>query len=124
MPSLPAWMALPPTLDLLLNRMLGVREFPVISQGRARCDTALIADNAPDPHDWQLWRTGTFLASHGGQFERWPIYLRRCSACRSVEVRREGWRESLTSRTQPIRDVLRKRTPGPADELLAWYQGD
>ena len=119
MPTLPAWMALPATLDLLLTRMLDVREYPVVSQGRARCDIGLIADNAPDPHDWQLWREGRFLASVEGRFEQWPIYLRRCSACRSVEVRREGWRQTIRSN----RPRAVTRNPGPADELLGWYQG-
>lgn len=120
MPSLPAWTALPVSLDLFLGRMLDVREFPVMNQGKARCDTALIADFAPDPHDWQLWRTGRFLANYMGRTEQWPVYLRRCARCGSVEVRREGWRETITS-ARPGRRI--KRTPGPADELLGWYQG-
>ncbi len=120
MPSLPAWTALPSTLDLLLNRLLDVREYPVVSQGRARCETVLIADNAPDPHDWQLWRTGNFLASYDGRFEQWPVYLRRCATCKSVEVRREGlssyWVHMVTK-------VGGHMTRGPDDELLGWYQG-
>ena len=120
MPHLPAWTALPVTLDLFLGRMLDVREYPVIAQGRARCETALIAERAPDPHDWQLWRTGNFLAHVDGRFENWPVYLRRCSACRSVEVRREGWRQTIDS-VKPRR--VKARTPGRADELLGWYQG-
>ena len=123
MPTLPAWTALPASLDLLLGRMLDVREYPVMSQGRARCQTVLLADNAPDPHDWQLWRTGTFLAHVQPTFEQWPVYLRRCSACKSVEVRRDGASTTVASRVKPIRDVVRKRTPGAADELLGWYQG-
>jgi hypothetical protein len=121
MPSLPAWTALPVSLDLFLGRMLNVSEFPVISQGRARCQTVLIADKAPDPHDWQLWRTGQFLAHYDGRFEQWPVYLRRCAACKSVEVRREGWRQVIDS-TRPRR--VKPRNPGPADELLGWYQGE
>lgn len=120
MPSLPAWTALPVSLDLFLTRMLGVREYPVIAQGKARCQTVLIADHAPDPHDWQLWRTGRFLAQYDGRFEQWPVYLRRCSSCRSVEVRRQGWSETIGS-ARPNRPIT--RTPGPADELLGWYQG-
>lgn len=120
MPSLPAWTALPVTLDLFLGRMLDVREYPVIAQGRARCETVLIAEKAPDPHDWQLWRTGRFLAHVGHDFEQWPVFLRRCSACRSVEVRREGMSATIPS-VKPGRGI--KRTPGPADELLGWYQG-
>jgi hypothetical protein len=120
MPTLPAWTALPATLDLFINRMLDVHEYPVVNQGRARCSMSLIADKAPDPHDWQLWRTGTFLASIDGRFETWPVYLRLCSSCKSVEVRREGWSQVIDS-TRPRR--VRPRTPGPADELLGWYQG-
>lgn len=120
MPSLPPWTALPVTLDLLLNRLSDVREFPVIEQGRARCDAALLTDLAPDPHDWQLWRTGNFLANREGRFEWWPIYLRRCSRCKSVEVRRKGWSETIAS-ARPGRAI--RRSPGPADELLGWYQG-
>ena len=123
MPTLPAWTALPATLDLLLGRMLDVREYPTFNQGRARCDIAIVADFAPDPHDWQLWRTGAFLAQYDGQFQQWPVYLRRCSACKSVEVRRDGARGVIQSRSKPVRDVVRKRTPGAADELLGWYQG-
>ncbi|MGI8792074.1 MAG: hypothetical protein ACR2H3_02670 [Acidimicrobiales bacterium] len=119
MPSLPAWTALPASLDLLLNRMLNVREYPVFSQGRARCETVLLVDNATDPHDWQLWRTGNFLASYDGRVEQWPVYLRRCAACKSVEVRREGWRQTI--RSNKPRAIT--RTPGAADELLGWYQG-
>lgn len=123
MPTLPAWTALPVTLDLLLARMLHMREYPIVDHGRARCSTALLAEKAPDPHDWQLWRTGTFVARYDGRLEQWPVYLRRCSACRSVEVRKEGQRGIVTSATQPIRRGMTKRTPGAADVLLGWYQG-
>jgi hypothetical protein len=119
MPTLPAWTALPATLDLFLGRLLNVSEYPVVEQGRARCETVLLADKAPDPHDWQLWRRGQFLAHYDGRFEQWPVYLRRCSACKSVEVRRDGWSETIVS----ARHGVIKRTPGPADVLLGWYQG-
>ena len=120
MPSLPAWTALPASLDLFLGRMLDIREHPVIERGKARCDTTIQADLAPDPHDWQLWRTGRFLAHYQGHYEQWPVYLRRCSRCKSVEVRRGGWRETIAS-ARPGHAI--RRTPGNADELLGWYQG-
>lgn len=120
MPTLPVWTALPVSLDLFLARMLDVHEYPVREQGKARCESVLLSDLAPDPHDWQLWRTGRFLAHHAGRVQEWPVYLRRCSKCKSVEVRREGWRGTIAS-VRPNRPI--KRIPGPADELLGWYQG-
>lgn len=121
MPAPPLWVALPRTLDLLLGRMTAVREYPVPTDSAARCDMALLDEHAPDPHDWFLWRTGTFVASYEGQADPWPVYLRRCPACRSVEVRKEGWRERIAS-IRPSRNGM-KRTPGAADVLLGWYQG-
>lgn len=123
MPSLPLWTALPRDLAQFLVRMTGMTEYPVRDQGRAQCTTVLLADSAPDPHDWQLWRTGTFAAHYDGQIELWPVYLRMCAACRSVEVRKEGQRATVTSAIQPIRRGMTKRTPGAADVLLGWYQG-
>lgn len=120
MPSLPLWTALPHTLDALLARMVDVRLYPVVpGEGRARCDTRLLGDKAPDPHDWRLWRTGSFLADYANELQTWPVYLRRCTACAAVEVRKEGWRGTVWS----ARSVGIKRTPGPADVLLGWYQG-
>jgi hypothetical protein len=67
-----------------------------------------------------LWRTGKFLTA---SMEWWPLYLRRCTGCLAVEVRREGQRGYVTSATQPVRRGMTERTPGPADVLLGWYQG-
>lgn len=110
-----------PSLGLLENQLLDVCEYPVINQGKARCDIGIIADLAPDPHDWQLWKTGRLVIPVSGVVEQWPVYLRRCSKCGSVEVRREGWRQTIDS-MKPRR--VKPRTPGPADELLGWYEGD
>lgn len=117
MPS-PLWTALPPRLDLLLGRMLDVQEYPVIGPSKARCGVSLIVERAPDPHDWRLWRTGTFLASYDARLLRWPLYLRRCAACSAIEVRKEGDSVYVAS----ARKGKTTRTPGPADVLLGWYQ--
>ncbi|MCA1570841.1 MAG: hypothetical protein LC798_11090 [Chloroflexi bacterium] len=123
MPPLPLWTALPASLDGLLVRMLNVSEFPVAVAGRARCTVDLIADGAPDPHDWQLWRTGVFVAFYANHAQHWPLYLRRCSGCGAVEVRKDGMGGTVASVHRPHRRAVTRRTPGPSDALLGWYQG-
>jgi hypothetical protein len=123
MPALPLWTALPRDLFQFLERMTDTTQYPVVDQGKSRCTAVLLADGAPDPHDWQLWRTGTFVATYDQRIERWPVYLRMCAACRSVEVRKEGMRGTVSSAIQPVRRGMTKRTPGAADVLLGWYQG-
>ena len=117
MPAPPLWLALPAHLDHLLMRLTEVRQYPLIPSARPDCNRG---PDAPDGHDWVLWRTGHFLTTTG---EWWSLYLRRCTGCLSVEVRKEGMRGTVTSATQPARRGMTKRTPGAADVLLGWYQG-
>lgn len=120
--SQPLWTALPTSLAHLLDRLSQVVEYPVIDVGRARCRMGLVSDRAPDPHDWQLWRSGVFLARYDDAWQSWPVYLRRCPACGSVEVRRDGESRVIAS-VMPAKRLARKRTPGASDVLLGWYQG-
>ncbi|HET7664604.1 MAG TPA: hypothetical protein VFK56_00665 [Mycobacterium sp.] len=117
MPAAPLWLALPAHLDHLLLRLAEVKQYPLIPSGRPDCNRG---PDAPDGHDWVLWRSGKFLTASG---EWWPLYLRRCTGCLAVEVRKEGMRATVTSVTKPIRRGMTLRTPGPADVLLGWYQG-
>ena len=124
MPALPKSSALPARFDLLETRMLGVTEYPVpASDGRARCNqsfgtNALVAD----PHDWRRWRIGTFVASYDQRIERWPLQLRRCTACEAIEVRivRAG---TYIPSVRRARRVFKVRPQPVEDEVIGWYHG-
>ena len=121
---LPKWTALPGNLDALLARLEGVRTYPVpASQGQGRCDMGLMKPEAPDPHDWHLWRTGTFLAFYDQRPTRWSLQLRECSRCEAIEVRevRPGGYVPSARRAQRVFKVR----PHPVeDEVIGWYHGN
>lgn len=121
MPLPPRWTALPATLDVLLARMVDVQCYPEVSgDGRAQCAMRIRTDFAPDPHDWRLWRTGTFAASYLNRTQLWRLRLRRCTACRGIEVREERWRPYMPS----IRSRRRvSYQPSREEELLGYYRG-
>lgn len=118
---LPKWTALPVNLDALLARLDDARSYPVpASQGQGRCDMGLMQPEAPDPHDWHLWRSGTFLTFYEKRPARWSLELRQCSRCGAVEIRevRKGsFIPSRRSRRNVVRHLPRE------DEVLGWYHG-
>ncbi len=118
---LPKWTALPVNLEALLARMENVRSFPVPSnQGQGRCDMGLMQPEAPDPHDWHLWRTGSFPTFYANRPARWQLELRECARCSAVEIRevRQGsFIPSARSRRNVVRRLPRE------DEVLGWYHG-
>lgn len=120
---LPKWTALPGNLDALLARLEGTKTFPVpTSQGQGRCDMGLMQPDAPDPHYWHLWRTGTFLAFYDRRPVRWSLQLRECSRCSAIEVRvvRPGLVIRSARRAQRVFGVR----PQPVeDEVVGWYHG-
>ncbi len=116
-PAIPLWTALPKSLDLLIGRMVGLQEYPVPTVAwKADC---LRGPDAPDGHDWHRWRTGTFVAAYVGEIHHWSLTLRRCSACQSIEVRKEG--------NDGIRGLAAsggiRMKPLQSDELIGWYAG-
>jgi hypothetical protein len=118
---LPKWTALPVNLDALLARLEDARSYPVpTSQGQGRCDMGLMQPEAPDPHDWHLWRSGTFLTFYANRPARWSLELRQCVRCAAVEIRevRKGsFIPSRRSRRNVVRHLPRE------DEVLGWYHG-
>lgn len=116
-PAAPFWIALPRSLDSLLSRMVGVREYPApLVAWRAACSSG---PDAPDGHDWHLWRTGTFIALYEARVQRWSLRLRRCSACRAIEVRKEG-NDGIVDLAAASGVRLK---PLQSDELIGWYAG-
>lgn len=121
MPVPPRWIALPATLDALLARMVNVQHYPEpTGDGRARCGIGLYAARGPDPHDWRLWRVGDFAAWYRNRPQMWRLILRRCTACKGIEVREERWKQYIPS-AMSRRRVTHK--PSREEELIGYYRG-
>jgi hypothetical protein len=120
---LPKWTALPANLDALLARLENVRSYPVPSnQGQGRCDMGLMQPEAPDPHDWHLWRTGSFLTFYADRPARWQLELRECARCAAIEIR-EVRKGAFIPSARRARSVFKVRPQPREDEVLGWYHG-
>jgi hypothetical protein len=92
---------LPPSLDLLLSRLLVTGKRPYFARGTRR-------DCTDEQHDWAPWLDGIYAGL--------ALRLNRCVWCGTVEVRDQSL--DLLPGLAAGRGGPRQR-----DELLGWYAG-